>query len=61
MNLSQQLNYLIIFKLFLNWEQEISSNQPIGIIVSVFANGPGDKGSIPHQIIPKIGTLYLLA
>ena len=25
----------------------------IGIMVRVFANGPGDWGSIPGQVIPK--------
>ena len=28
-------------------------NQLIGLIGKVFANGPGDQGSIPGRIIPK--------
>ena len=27
--------------------------QVIGLISWVFANGPGDRGSIPGQVIPK--------
>ena len=37
--------------LIFNWI--ISDNRAIGIMVRVFANGPGDWGSIPDQIIPK--------
>ena len=32
----------------------------IGLGGRVSAHGPGDRGSIPGQVIPKIGTLYLL-
>ena len=28
--------------------------QLIGLVGKVFANGPGDRGSIPGRIIPKI-------
>ena len=28
-------------------------NQAIGLISRVFANGPGDRGSIPGPVIPK--------
>ena len=28
-------------------------NLDIGMMVRVFANGPGDLGSIPGQVIPK--------
>ena len=28
----------------------------IGLMSRVFANGPGDLGSIPGHIIPKYGT-----
>ena len=31
----------------------IYSNRLIGLVVRVFANGPGDLGSIPGRIIPK--------
>ena len=36
----------------------------IGLVGRVFANGPGDLGSIPDRVIPKTlknGTWYLLA
>ena len=26
---------------------------PLGIMVRMFANGPGDLGSFPDQVIPK--------
>ena len=29
-------------------------DQPIDLIGRVFANGPGDQGSIPGRVIPKI-------
>ncbi len=42
---------------------EIFSNinryQPIGIMVRVFANGPGDFGSIPGRVIPKTQKMAL--
>ena len=34
--------------------------QDIGIMVSVFANGPGDQGSIPYRVIPKTQKWYLM-
>ena len=34
----------------------------IGLVVRVFANGPGDLGSIPGRVIPKtqkkLGTIF---
>ena len=30
-----------------------SLNRLIGLVGRVFANGPGDRGSIPGQVIPK--------
>ena len=33
----------------------------IGMIVWVFANGPGDQGSIPGWVIPKTQKWYLIA
>ena len=39
------------------------SNRLIGQVGSVFANGPGDQGSIPGRVIPKTlknGTWYLI-
>ena len=38
--------------------RKIENNRLIGLLVSVFANGPGDQGSIPGQVIPK--TLKML-
>ena len=34
-------------------------NYTIGMMVRVFANGPGDLGSIPGQVIPKILKMVL--
>ena len=33
--------------------KELSFNRDIGPAVRVFANGPGDLGSIPGRVIPK--------
>ncbi len=33
----------------------------IGIMVRVFANGPGDRGSIPGRVIPKTQKMVLNA
>ena len=38
--------------------------RPFSLVSRVFANGPGDRGSIPRRVIPKTqknGTGYLLA
>ena len=32
---------------------------PIGLVGRVFANGPGDYGSIPGQVIPKTQKIVL--
>ena len=40
---------------------ELYSFRPIGIIVRVFSNGPGDLGSITGRVIPKIQKLVLSA
>ena len=34
-------------------------NRPIGIMVRVFANCPGDLGSIPGRVIPKTQKMVL--
>ena len=34
-------------------------NRAIGIMVRVFTNGPGDRGSIPGQVIPKTQKMVL--
>ena len=34
-------------------------NQAIGLMSRVFANGPGDQGSIPNQVIPKSQKMVL--
>ena len=36
------------------------SNWHIGLVSRVFANGPGDQGSIPSCVIPKTLKLYLI-
>ena len=33
----------------------------IGLMVRVFANGPGDLGSFPGQVIPKTQKMVLAA
>ena len=33
--------------------------RPISIMVKVFANGPGDRGSIPGRVIPKTQKMVL--
>ena len=33
----------------------------IGLMVRVFANGPGDRGSIPGRVIPKTQKMVLVA
>ena len=40
----------------------IHNTQPIGLLGRVFANGPGDQGSIPGRVKgSENGTWYLLA
>ena len=34
-------------------------NRSIGLMSKVFANGPGDQGSIPGRVIPKTQKLVL--
>ena len=34
-------------------------NRAIGLMSRVFANGPGDRGSIPGQVIPKTQKMVL--
>ena len=36
-----------------NSRTELLLNRLIGLVVRVFANGPGDLGSIPGRVIPK--------
>ena len=43
-------------ELFLNW---IAWNRTVGLGVRVFANGPGDLGSIPGRVIPKTQKMVL--
>ena len=35
------------------------SNRLIGLVGRVFANGPGDRGSIPGRVIPKTFKMVL--
>ena len=44
-------SYLFYFLLF-RW-MYMTHNRDIGPAVRVFANGPGDLGSIPGRVIPK--------
>ena len=37
----------------------LHSNRFIGLVGRVFANGPGDRGSIPRRVIPKILKMVL--
>ena len=37
----------------------VSSIPDIGLAVRVFANGPGDLGSIPGRVIPKTQKMVL--
>ena len=37
----------------------ITYDQPIGVMVRVFANDPGDRGSILGQVIPKTQKIIL--
>ena len=34
-------------------------NQVIGLMSRVFANGPGDRGSIPGRVVPKTQKMVL--
>ena len=34
-------------------------NRAIGLMSGVFANGPGDRGSIPGRVIPKTKKMVL--
>ena len=36
-----------------DWIYFYIANRAIGIMVPMFANGAGDRGSIPGQVIPK--------
>ena len=44
---------MIIYKLV------IISNQAIGLMTRVFANGLGDRGSIPGRVLPKTQKMVL--
>ena len=44
------MHTFIWFQVFLT---PIIYKQDIGMMVRVFANGPGDRGSIPGQVIPE--------
>ena len=47
------LTSLFIIKEWTKIEQNSASNRSIDLVVRVFAKGPGDRGSIPDQVIPK--------
>ena len=44
----------------LNYSRQLYLVLDIGIMVSMFANGPGDLGSIPGRVIPKTQKWYLM-
>ena len=33
--------------------EDLSTNFRVGLVYRMFANGPGDRGSIPGRVIPK--------
>ena len=41
------------------WYQYCILNWAIGLMIRVFANGPGDRGSIPGRVIPKTQKMVL--
>ena len=45
----------ILHKMFLNVQMSLSC----GLMSRVFANGPGDQGSIPGRVIPKTQKMVL--
>ena len=49
--------YIVIF--FINDFLQILLKYSIGLAVRVFANGPGDLGSIPGRVIPKTQKMVL--
>ena len=44
---------IIIIIIIINDNYIFSIDQPIALVGRVFANGPGDRGSIPGRVIPK--------
>ena len=47
--------YIYVCELPAHWP----SNRLIGLVGRVFANGPGDLGSIPGRVIPKTCKMVL--
>ena len=45
--------------MFENVIYKIKSYRVIGLMRRVFANGPGDQGSIPDRVIPKTQNMVL--
>ena len=41
------------------WPHMILSDRAIGLILRVFANGPGDRGSISDRVITKTQKMIL--
>ena len=51
---------IVIFRwLFLFSSIEVTGHSDIGLAVRVFANRPGDLGSIPGRVIPKTQKMVL--
>ena len=42
-----------------DFNRDLINNRPIGLMGRVFANGPGDLGSIPGCVIPKTFKMVL--
>ena len=50
--------YLVAPLLFFP-KQFVAYNRAVGLTSRVFVNGPGDRGSIPRRVIPKIQKMVL--
>ena len=53
-------SYFIFYLYYKKKKEVTSTNRAIGLRSRVFANGLGDQGSIPSQIIPKTQKWYLM-
>ena len=56
------LFYLLLVDVLLKIKKQAehpSSEMTIGLMSRVFANGPGDRGSVPGRVIPKTQKVVL--
>ena len=51
---SHMISYTWFYNLLFPCSTKLTINRLIGQVGRVFANGPGDLGSIPGRVIPKI-------